>query len=110
MNFSDNSLSAAEEAELFQLVWSIRDDHVTVEQLVRLEQLVQTRRAARRIYVDLVNLLADLRWQVAPSVKSSTWSDAVQEPTWESPEELARLEKANQQSAIKNQKPKSPVL
>jgi hypothetical protein len=60
-------MSPQELAEFQELLWALRDERLTAEQAARLEERVLTNRAARRRYVQTMDLFVGLRWHAAMS-------------------------------------------
>src|SRR5262245_51278404 len=57
-------LQPEEQQEMLDLIWALRDDVLAPDQAARLEQIVCKRPSARRMYYDLMGLLAGVRWEL----------------------------------------------
>jgi RNA polymerase sigma-70 factor, ECF subfamily len=65
MEVQDGLLPADSAQALFNLAWAFRDDELTAEQAGRLQEIVRSNSAARGIYIELIGLLASLRWNLS---------------------------------------------
>ena len=59
---ADTSFGAAAERELLELIYAVREQSLSAAQTSRLEELILDSPAARRIYMNFVDMHAGLRW------------------------------------------------
>jgi len=66
------ALSNQQIAELFDLLWRVRSETATSEEIARLERLVRENQSAREFYVRYFHLCAGLYWYAAAREKDSS--------------------------------------